>query len=220
MTNPPPFRTAVYVDAFNLYFGCLKGTPYKWLNLLEFARLTYPLPRNEICLVRYFTARVKARPNDPMQPIRQNTYLRALETIPNLSIHEGHYLETHPVMRLLNPPTHGSPFVQVIKTEEKGSDVNLAAHMLVDGFRDRYDVAVVLSNDSDLVEPIRLVRNELQKRVLVLFPCSLPGRKSSIELKRAASRADQVQPALLQQSQFPDQVIDSQGRTITKPTGW
>jgi 6-hydroxy-3-succinoylpyridine 3-monooxygenase len=30
-----PLRTRVYVDGYNLYYGCLKGTPYKWLDLLK-----------------------------------------------------------------------------------------------------------------------------------------------------------------------------------------
>jgi hypothetical protein len=56
-------RTNVYVDAFNLYYGCLKGTPYRWLDLAALCRRL--LPNDEINRVRYFAALVSARPDDP-----------------------------------------------------------------------------------------------------------------------------------------------------------
>jgi hypothetical protein len=99
-------KTNVYIDGFNLYFGAVKGTPYKWLNLAEMCRLM--LPRNQIHKIKYFTALVNARPNDPDQPIRQQTYLRALKTLPNLSIILGHFL-THECSMPLASSTAGNP---------------------------------------------------------------------------------------------------------------
>jgi uncharacterized LabA/DUF88 family protein len=152
-------RTNLYVDAFNLYYGCLKGTPYRWLDLAALCRRL--LPNDEINRIRYFTALVSARPDDPQEPQRQLTYLRVLRTIPNLSIHTGHYL-SHPVrMRLANPPPGGPATVEVIKTEEKGSDVNLATYLLLDAFKKDCQAAVVISNDSDLKEPITVAQREL-----------------------------------------------------------
>jgi hypothetical protein len=87
-------RANVYVDAFNLYYECLRGTPYRWLDLDAFCRKL--LPHDRIHRIRYFTALVSERSGDPQQPQRQQTYLRALRTIPHLSIHLGHYL-SHPV---------------------------------------------------------------------------------------------------------------------------
>ena len=83
-------RANVYVDAFNLYYGCLRGTPYKWLDLEALARAL--LPKDEVKRIRYFTALVSARPDDPQQAQRQQTYLRALATVPTVSQHLGHYL--------------------------------------------------------------------------------------------------------------------------------
>jgi hypothetical protein len=93
------------------------------------------LPRDRIHRIRYFTALVSGRPNDVQQPQRQQAYLRALRTIPHLSIHLGHYL-SHPVrMPLARRPSVGPQIVEVLRTEEKGSDVNLASYLLLDGFR-------------------------------------------------------------------------------------
>ena len=74
-------KTLVYVDAFNLYYGAVKDTAYKWLDLQALCRVM--LPKNTVAGIKYFTARVHPRPHDPGQPTRQQVYLRALQTLPN-----------------------------------------------------------------------------------------------------------------------------------------
>jgi len=204
-------RTNLYIDAFNLYYRCLKGTRFKWLDLGKMCSLL--LPQHEVRRIRYFTARVEARPDDPQQPQRQQTYLRALATVPNLSIHYGSFL-TKPKRLPLAHPKPGEPrTVEVLRTEEKGSDVNLATHLLVDGFKRDYDVAVVISNDSDLKGPIEAVRSELGQTVGVVIPGNLP---------RSALPADfykRIRSGILAASQFPGTLRDQHG-TIRKPKGW
>lgn len=212
-------RTNVYIDGFNLYYGCLKGTAHKWLDLAAFCQASFPQPRNQITRIRYFTAHVNARPNDPQQPQRQQTFLRALRTIPHLTVHLGSYLEKPTRMPLHPPPATGSRTVQVMKSEEKGSDVNIACYLLVDAFDNDYDAAVVISNDSDLAEPIRLVRQKFRKPVIVLHPCG-PGRKPSYELQKVAAKSVTLDASLLPACQFPATLTDSAGRTIHKPASW
>jgi uncharacterized LabA/DUF88 family protein len=212
----------VYVDAFNLYYGSLFGTAYKWLNLLDFAQATFP--GHQINRIRYLTARVRARPHDPDQPTRQETYFRALRTLPNLTIHQGHYLEKPVRMALFPVPTSGARIVQVLKSEEKGSDVNIATYLLMDAFENDYEGAVVVSNDSDLAEPIRLVRTKLRRRVFVLHPCSRGSRSPSIELRKAVGLrsgvpALVVNPVLLAAHQFAPTLTDATG-AFHKPTRW
>lgn len=106
-----------------------------------------------------------------------------------------------------------------MKSEEKGSDVNIACYLLVDAFDGDYDAAVVISNDSDLAEPIRLVRRKFKKPVIVLHPCG-PGRKPSYELQKVASKSMKLDMSLLPACQFPATVTDAAGRTIHKPPSW
>ena len=82
----------VYIDAFNLYYGAVKGTPHKWLDLHAMAQKL--LPKETVKRIRYFTARLTPRPNDPQIAQRQQAYLRALETIPGMTIHYGHFLSS------------------------------------------------------------------------------------------------------------------------------
>src|SRR5579864_1848589 len=88
----------VYVDGFNLYYGAVKRSPFKWLDLL--ALCTRMLPNDNIQSIEYFTAIVSARPNDPDVPVRQQVYLRALRTLPKSTITFGKFL-THSVPLML-----------------------------------------------------------------------------------------------------------------------
>jgi hypothetical protein len=97
----PNLITNVYIDGFNLYYGSLRNTPYRWLNLETLCQLL--LPKNTIGEIKYFTALVSSRPNDPDQAIRQQLYLRALGTLPKVSIHKGHFLTHEVTMALVVP---------------------------------------------------------------------------------------------------------------------
>ena len=149
-------KTYVYVDGFNLYYGAVKDTPYKWLDINKLC--SHLLPKHQILRIKYFTARISGRPSDPDQPTRQQTYLRALRSLPNLEIIYGHFLSNEISMPLAGCPPNAQKYVKVIKTEEKGSDVNMATHLIRVGFKDHYEVAVLITNDSDLLESVRIVR--------------------------------------------------------------
>jgi uncharacterized LabA/DUF88 family protein len=204
-------RTRIYVDAFNLYYGTLRGTRFKWLDLDALCRnLLKPANR-----IEHITARVSARDGDHGQPQRQELYFRALRTIPHLTITLGHFLSSDVRMATVSPSGAIGGTVLVRKTEEKGSDVNLATLLVKEGFQNLYDVAVVVSNDSDLLLPIEVVKVELGKPVGVFNP----HQKPSSRLRRSASFYKQIRKGVLGVSQFPTTLRDRQG-SFTKPAGW
>lgn len=132
-----------------------------------------------------------------------------------MTVHFGHFL-THPVtMALVVPPGQPQKYVKVIKTEEKGSDVNLATHLLHDAHMGRFDVAVVISNDSDLLEPIKIVREQLKKRVGILNPHPNPSRA----LLPHIDFIKQIRAGALRSAQFSVTLTDAHG-TFTKPGTW
>jgi NYN domain len=178
------------------------------------------LPQDDVVGIKYFTARVGPRPWDLKKPQAQEVYLRALRTIAHLSIHLGHFLTFEVSSRLVKPPAGAkSPFRKVWKTEEKGSDVNLASHMLIDGFRARYDLAVVISNDSDLKEPVEFVRNDLHAPVGILNPHRRRSWALSPHHLPAGSFYKPIRPGALAVSLFPATMTDQNG-TFSKPPGW
>ena len=136
-------KTTVYIDGFNLYYRALKDTPYKWLDLYKLAQeLT---PKHTINRIRYFTANVLSTPNNPGAPVRQQIYIRALRTIPNLSIHLGQFKLRQKTGRLVTSKV-GLPSHSTIEIfEEKGTDVNLATFLLTDAYEQDYEQAVVIS---------------------------------------------------------------------------
>lgn len=91
-------RAVVYVDGFNVYHG-IRGTPYRWLDLGRLSRILFG--NRTVARIRYFTARVADRPGDLDQAARQDRYLRALTTIPDLVICEGRFLSRQVRMALV-----------------------------------------------------------------------------------------------------------------------
>ena len=206
-------RTSVYVDGFNLYYGALKGTAWKWVDLVAlFGQVLEP--HHRILTVKYFTARVSATPADPSKPQRQDAYLRALQCYrPEVEVYFGHFLR-HRVRAPLAQPVGNQRTVEVIKTEEKGSDVNLAVHLLNDGWLDAYDCGVVVSNDSDIAEAMRLVRQHRGKRIGLVTPGT---KRPSRQLMAHADFSRHVRWNGLRHSQLPDLIP---GTNIRKPADW
>lgn len=214
--------TNIYVDGFNLYYGSLKYTNYKWLDISKL--VTALFPTTTVNKIRYFTANVKSSRHDPDAPVRQNIYLRALATIPNLTTHKGRFalrevcLPQFPLAYINDNTTRPPQNVQVLKPEEKRSDVNLATYLLKDCYTNDFDEAVIISNDSDLFLPIQVVIQDCGKKVHSVNPHKR--WKLSQELASVASSAmAEINKRHLASSQFPPQMVDSTG-TFNKPTSW
>lgn len=205
-------RTIVYVDGFNLYYGAIKNTPYRWLDLLSLFRKVVGRSR-QVVAIKYFTARVSGTPRDPAKHQRQGIYLRALQTFPEISVHFGHFV-THNVYAPLANPTSPQQTALIRKTEEKGSDVNLAVHLVNDAWHNRYDCAVVASNDGDLAEAIRLTKHETGKSVGIAVPGS---NRPSHALQSQADFTRRIRSGALASSLLPNPIP---GTNIARPPGW
>ena len=97
-----------------MYYGALRKAPYKWVNVRTLCQLL--LPRNPIAEIKYFTALVTARPGDSGQTVRQQLYFRALRTVPQLSIHLGHFLSHEVMMPLASVPGRPQQYAPVSYT--------------------------------------------------------------------------------------------------------
>jgi len=224
-------RTNVYIDGFNLYYRALKGSGYKWLDV--FALSTASLPRScAIQTVNYYTAHVSGR-LDPDAPRRQHAYIRALQTIPNIRVHHGNHIVTEKWAGLVQParfkPDAPEPWwhwfsrlfgfvpqvAYIRKTEEKGSDVKLGVHLVRDAYTAAFDHAAILTNDTDLVEPIRIVTRDLRLPVTLLTPVAKP----ATSLVRVATGVRHISP-YLGPCQLPEFIPVPNKKPIRKPAGW
>ena len=211
--SPQPqalFRTAVYVDGFNLYFG-LRTAKLRRLYWLDIHRLATQLLRADqtLAVCKYFTSRISAPVPQDVSPNavalrarreRQSLYLEALATNPNLSILYGQYLS--------KPGRCYACGATWPNFEEKMTDVNIATELLTDAFTDRFDTAIIVSADSDLVPPIRAICAFFPgKRIVVAFP---PARASK-EMRSAAHASLIIGHGTLAKNSCKNNLADSFG---------
>jgi len=218
--------TYVYIDGFNFYNGAVKRTQYKWLNISQVCQKL--LPGKTIDLIRYFTARIIAFDHDLQAPSRQDVYLRALRTLPNVEIHDEGWFASRPGLlpqyplayrpEGQSPPRRPPQLVQVLRIEEKRTDVDIATHLLLDCFNNRFDEAVVISNDGDLASPIQTVRDEFGIRIVVINPHH-KSRVSRSLIKASSHSLQSINRSVLATSQFPTTLTDIKGQ-FTKPPSW
>jgi len=200
------FTNIAYIDGFNLYFG-LRDAGFdncRWLNVKNLV-ISLLKPHQELVGVKYFTSRVS---NSPDKQKRQSTYIDALESV-GVQIFYGKYQEgTQECKRCGNVWR---------AAKEKMTDVNIATAIIVDAFKDEYDMAMLISGDSDLTPPIREVHKHFKnKRVFIAFP---PKRHNS-SMAIVAKGSEIIGRKKLLNAQFPDEVISKTGYTLKIPGGW
>jgi 6-hydroxy-3-succinoylpyridine 3-monooxygenase len=219
-------RTIVYVDGYNLYYGLLRRSPYKWLDLFSLFQNNVLLSSTEVLEVRYYTAPVKgAMSDDPESPIRQRIYLQALKKMPphKVKIIEGSMMSSTPYQRLVDkiPAAPELESVKVHNFTEKKTDVNLATDMLSDAWRGRCDQVVLCSNDTDFEGALTSIRSHLPSiRVGLVAP--IPGndhRKINNDLKNKAHWSKLLSTVHLQSAQLPP-IIQTGKKPIMKPDNW
>jgi len=200
-------RVIAYIDGFNLYFG-LKDRGWRrfyWLNVQSLMQNLLKF-NQQLEMTKYFTARVI---DSPDKQKRQLTFLEALETLPDFRIFYGKYQRNK-----RECPNCG--FINHVPNE-KMTDVNIAVEMLLDATNDDFDTALLLSADSDLVPPIKAIKQVFpQKRIVVAFP---PKRESA-ELKGVAHACLRIGRANFANSVFPDRVRKPDGFILQRPSTW
>ena len=203
-------RVTVYIDGFNLYFGlkskCWKK--YYWLDLVSLSKSLMKTDQRLIT-VNYFTSRLRLNGRNHADMERQNDYLDALNTLPDLEIHYGHYLQ--------KPRRCNFCGTQWTDYEEKMTDVNIAAQLITDAFEDKFDTALLISADSDLVAPVKTVLTRFKgKKIIVAQP---PGR-NSVNLCKSATASFTISETKIRQNQLPMAVTTPNGFEIQKPPRW
>ncbi|MFN8366938.1 MAG: NYN domain-containing protein [Candidatus Kapaibacterium sp.] len=199
-------RVIAYVDGFNLYFGIREAgfDNYRWLNVKLLVEKLLK-PHQELILVKYFTSRVS---NNPDKQKRQSTYIDAIESTGTKIIY-GNYQDGKIEC---NRCGH---FWRAAK--EKMTDVNIATAIMVDAFQDSYDMAMLISGDSDLTPPIKEVHKHFpNKRIFIAFP---PKRHNS-SMALVAKGSETIGRKKLSEAQFDEEVSSKTGFKLKRPTEW
>lgn len=210
-----PKKTIVYIDGFNFYYGALKNGKKrkgkKWLNLESWLLKIFKPGHFNIDKIKFFTAKVSGSKVDPQKPIRQQVYFRALRTISKVEIILGNFTKKNVWINVT-----GEVAVKAKTYEEKGTDVNIAAHIVNDGHRGLYDTAIVVCNDSDIADALRIVTQELGLEVILVNPSQ---GKATVKLSSYALFVKNVREGQLTSSQFPNSMSDAKG-SFNKPPSW
>ncbi len=203
---PKKEKVIVYVDGFNMYFGILEAgfLNCKWLNISKLVNNLLQV-NQELIEIKYFTSRVS---NNPEKQKRQTTYIEALESI-GIKIYYGHYQ---------NDATECRQCGNIWPTfHEKMTDVNIATQMLIDAYQDRYDMAMLISGDSDLVPPIKAIHELFKhKRVFVAFP----PKRHNASVALVAKGSMTIGRKKLVDSLFDEKVPKKDGFILNKPKEW
>ena len=215
LTSRP--KAIVYIDGFNFYRRIVDGTPYKWLDLEMMCSLLFP--EYEVTTIKYFTARVKPTPHDESQHVRQEIYFRALRMNPKIELILGQFrseaksFPVHP----WDYDENGSPLLAKVRfSQEKGSDVNLASHLIFDALKGKSDVYVVITNDSDQVGPFNLLLEEKHVHLGLVVPEGAPA-KQLLGLNVPIIRT--LRQSVLKASQLTTVLEDKHG-PFSKPESW
>ncbi len=207
-----PKRSIVYVDGFNLYYGAVKYTKWKWLDLDRYFRLLRQ--DDDIQTIKYFTAEI-----DGSHAKHQQAYLLALSTLPRVEIILGKFKSKRIKCLVSGCRYSGSRFFQM--PEEKRTDVNIALNMIQDAIFNECDRLILVSGDSDLAPAVSMVKSHApDKEVIVYVPGNNPIRAAAVELRSVADKHKTLPNALFPKAQFPPKLPDGKGGWINKPQDW
>lgn len=226
----PPINTIAYIDGFNLYFGILQGTAYRWLDVCALAeRLCHEHnPASKIVSIRYFTADIKARysPRGEASYRAQQDYLLSLQAHSRannteLEVIKGKYNVQPKTFYVYRDPIDFDQKLTVWAPEEKQTDVSIAVHLLCDAMEKSIDQVVIFSNDSDLAPALRAVKVHWPSlEIGVVAPIRGLERKSSTDLSESADWTRRgISESELAATQLPER-MPTRKRVIAKPEHW
>lgn len=227
-------NTIVYIDGYNFYYGCLKGSPYKWLDIVRLFN-DHILPSSafgvtsRLLKINYFTADILERAaKSPDSVSCQMRYLRALAlTYPaQVTVHKGFYTLLPMKAHLIAPDQakqrlRDADEVLVWRMEEKQSDVRLALEVFQDALLGSAEQLVICSNDTDLapaLEKVRMHRPAL--KIGVVVPTRSAARPPNADLIRLADWVrTHIREEELAACQYPA-FIPAKRKGVRKPDSW
>jgi len=197
-------RVIFFIDGFNLYYSIRSNPILKWLNLKKLCEC-FITKDDDIKDIYYFTAYPT---RDFNRYKRHQNYIRALRT-EKIKVVFGEYKSK---MRFCAKCKTSVPVF-----EEKLTDVNIAIQMICLGYQNKFDKAIVISGDTDLLPAIDAVRHLFHdKKVGVI----LPSKRVSEALKVNSDFYMKIKSHHLNASLFPFEIDTCDGKTIACPLEW
>lgn len=220
-------RTFVYIDGYNLYYGRLQGTPWKWLDVSTLAGLILKAqnPLAEVIGIRFFTAGVIARlaTHGTLSVEAQGAYHRALRqrgvdvVFGKHQLEQGFALHHEP-----GEPPDRSKRIRIWRLSEKETDLRLALSVYRDAAHGNMDQAVLVTSDTDMVPLLEALRTDFPAMRIGVIQPRRPGsaRPPSGALANLADWSrEHIRDEELAASQLPDRVPGKR-KPALKPAYW
>jgi uncharacterized LabA/DUF88 family protein len=229
-------KTRVYIDGYNLYYGCLKRTPYKWLDLSKlFINHILPSSSEETfsyqdLSIKFFTADIVGKAAMSTDSLNdQQAYHRALNFNSEnnqLEIIKGYYaINATRAFKIdtdePNKPPNECEYVDIWKLEEKQTDVNIAVESLYDVLTDdTIEQVVFVTNDTDLASALEKIKSLDKVKVGLVIPTTDSIRNPNEKLDKFADwTRKNILIDELKLSQLP-RVVQGGRKPAIKPIGW
>ncbi len=224
-------KTCLYIDGFNLYYSALRGTPHKWLDVVQlFEKICYQQnPESEVIQVKFFTAPIKAKISTRQQQALQSQrlYIKALQSIypDRFQSIEGFFQLSKGCFPRYQTPIDKTDKIPVWRLEEKKTDVNLALNMYRDVSKKHYEQVVLVSNDSDIIPALEYIHEDFPETTIgTVFPKMIKGKSSVRPTNKELSKLSHwtrqyIQEQELIDSQLPP-MVSTKKKPIYKPSYW
>lgn len=227
-------KTVIYVDGYNLFYGCLKHSDDKWLDVkkLLFDKIVYAQnPKSQLTQIKFFTADIKAKVASRGQDalIAQQTYHRALENLyPDMvKIIKGYYSLDKASLPIYQKPPDKNNKIDVWRLEEKQTDVNIALEAYRDAAKGIVKQQVFVSNDTDLAPALAAIREDFGNNIdlgVVIPIRKIKGKRSHRPCNQQLSQyanwtRHYITEPELSNSQLPE-MIATHKKPIYKPQYW
>lgn len=231
LSENPLMKTTIYIDGFNLYYGVVRGTPCKWLDVVSlFSALCNEQNSNvEVVKVKFFTAPIKAKLSTRKQQAEhsQRIYIKALQNkYPELFYcEEGFYQLSKGLFPKYQVPIDKRDKISVWRLEEKQTDVNIALNLYRDAVQGNTEQVILISGDSDLTPALELIKVDCPTvKIGVIFPKPYNIRKEGrITNKGLEAVADWTRGYIknneLEEHQLPNK-IPTNKKPLCKPNYW
>jgi len=203
-------KVIVYVDGFNFYYGLKsisskdnKWKKFYWLDIVAFFEKMLN-DKQELIEVNYYSARL----HDDAASKRQDLFFSANKLNPKFRLVLGKYLKKDILCNYCKNTIHSY--------EEKETDVRIATQIINDVYKNRCDIIIIVSADSDIITAVELIREiNPAHKIFVYFP---PLRHSvSLSNSCDGERKLSDYKARFNQSMLPDNVTLLNGTIISRP---
>ncbi len=220
-------KTALYIDGYNLYYGLIKKSPFKWLDLHGLCSEIVKVqnPQSEIQSIKYFTAPIitKFSEHKEMAQQSQNYYHKALcaHSKGCIEIINGYFDVGINTPVIYQKPIDLSDRVKTWKLEEKQTDVNIALEMYRDASLGGVDQQILISSDSDLVPALNYIKGDFENIVLgLILPRNNQNRRRNNALSDCVNWTRRyISEGELKKHQLPD-MVPTNKKPVYKPKYW